>query len=261
MSVPRFAPKHDGEVVLTPGALLAHRTEQLGHRIPADVPHSVILTYQPQLLGAVRMFETTTPVQVGGFAETIHAIDRTDGRVGVVGGFGIGAPAAAAVLEELISYGCDTFMSVGAAGALPAVVGIGDLVVCDEAIRDEGVSHHYVAAESRARPDPGLTEAMVARFANSSLDHHVGRSWTIDALFRETAEEIRHYSDAGVITVEMEAAALFVVAAHRGVRIGAAFCVSDLLTDAVWRPGFNDDRFVGNMWNLMESAIAVLDTA
>ncbi|WP_420451536.1 nucleoside phosphorylase [Ilumatobacter sp.] len=258
MAFPNVAGKHDGVPVLTPAALLAHRTDDLGETLPAGIPTRVVMTYQPQLLDAVRSLEETTPVHVGGFTRTVHALDRTAGRVGVVGGFGIGAPAAAVVLEELVSLGCDAVVSVGAAGGLVELE-IGDLVVCEGAVRDEGVSHHYLAGDVDAVPDRGLTDALAQRFERAGLVHSRGRTWTIDALFRETVDEVRHHAANGVATVDMEAAALFVVAAHRGVDLASAFCVSDLLTGAVWEASFDSERLKANMWNLLDAAIDVLD--
>ncbi len=261
MSFPNFPGKQSGDAVLTPEALLEHRINELGTRLPDALPERIVLTYQPQLLSAVQTFESTTPLDVGGFAQTIHALDRTDGRVGVVGGFGIGAPAAVATFEELISYGCNVFMSIGASGALADDAAVGDLIVCNGAIRDEGVSHHYLPADDPARPDRGLTEQITERFAAAGLEASTGSTWTTDALFRETVDEVRHYAAQGVVAVDMEAAALFAVAAHRGVRLGAAFCVSDVLAGAVWQPSFNSDRLIGNMWQLFECSVAALESA
>ncbi len=258
MTFPNFAGKHDADAVLTPSSLLAHRLDQLGESLPDNVPSRLVMIYQPQLLSAIRSLEKTTLVNVGGLTQTVHALDRTGGEVGVVGGFGIGSPAAVAVLEEMIALGITKFMSIGAAGAI-ADLSIGDLVVCDSAIRDEGTSHHYAAADVEAGPDAELTQAMVSAFESSGTEHLVGKTWTIDALFRETPQEVRHYAGDGVITVEMEAAALFIVAAARGVQLGAGFCVSDLLAGGTWRAAFDSDRLVGNMWKLFETSVSVLE--
>ncbi len=259
MTFPNFAGKQEADAVLTPSSLLAHRLEHLGDSLPDNVPSRLVMIYQPQLLSAVRSLEATTPVNVGGLTQTVHALDRTNGEVAVVGGFGIGAPAAVAVLEEMIALGITKFMSIGAAGAI-ADLAIGDLVVCNSAIRDEGTSHHYATEDVAAGPDPELSDALIAAFVDSDTEHLVGKTWTIDALFRETPEEVRHYASSGVITVEMEAAALFIVAATRGVQLGAAFCVSDLLAGGEWKAAFDSDRLIGNMWKLFETSVSALES-
>ena len=65
-------------------------------------------------------------------------------------------------------------------------------------------------------------------------------TWTIDTPYRETIDEVRHYQADGVLTVEMEAAALFAVGVHRGVDVAAAFVISDLLTEDRWHGQFHD---------------------
>jgi uridine phosphorylase len=72
------------------------------------------------------------------------ALPSTGGRVGLIGRFGIGAPAATAVLEQLAALGTTAMISVGTAGSLQRDLVPGDLVLCEAAVRDEGVSHHYL---------------------------------------------------------------------------------------------------------------------
>lgn len=170
------------------------------------------MTYQPQLFTAVQMLETTTPIKVGGYCRTIHTLDRTGGQVGLVGGFGMGTRAAVAVLEALIALDVDSAISVGASGGTADGIKAGDLVVCDQAFRNEGTSHHYKPADHPALADTDLTSALSARFTDRSLDHRTASSWTTDGLFRETADKIAHYAERGALTVDMEAAALFIAA-------------------------------------------------
>jgi uridine phosphorylase len=184
-------------------------------------------------------------------------LDRTAGRVGVVGGFGIGAPAAAARLEELIALGATRFLSIGMAGGLQADLAIGDLVLCDRAVRDEGVSHHYLPAARWALPDPGLTEELGAALESTGRPVARGGAWTIDTPYRETPAEIAHYRDDGVLCVEMEAAALFSVAGYRGVAIASAFAISDSLAEG-WEPALLHDETHDALDLLWSSSVEVL---
>ena len=165
----------------------------------------------------------------GGF----HLLRDTDGRVGICGGFGIGAPAVAAILEELIAFGTTCFVSIGTAGGLQKSSRIGDLIVCDAAVRDEGVSHHCLEPAEYSHPSPTLTAELTQTLDGLGATYAAGPSWTIDAPFRETVEEARHYRANGVLTIEMEAAALFAVARYRRVDLAAAFVISDSLAELV----------------------------
>jgi hypothetical protein len=49
-----------------------------------------------------------------------------------------------------------------AAGGLQKSMRIGDIVVCDRAIWDEGTSHHYLSAAKYAHACPTLTAGLIA---------------------------------------------------------------------------------------------------
>ncbi|MGH9269927.1 MAG: nucleoside phosphorylase, partial [Ilumatobacteraceae bacterium] len=90
------------------------------------------------------------------------------------------------------------------------------------------------------------------------LEPTMGSAWTIDAPFRETVAEARHYVDNGVAVVEMEAAALFTVGAVRGVDVASAFAISDSLADGEWVPQFGDPRLAERLERMVPAAIAAL---
>lgn len=74
--------------------------------------------------------------------------------VGLVGGF-VGAAGSAALLEELIASGFEKFIVCGGAGVLKRGIQVGHLVVPYSAVRDEGVSYHYIepSREIECNPD------------------------------------------------------------------------------------------------------------
>ena len=228
MPFPNFAGKHAYDAFFTPHDFLAY-LRRTGRLPDVAAPGGVILCYHNALLGHVLATEETEPGPLfGGF----HLLRDTGGRVGVCGGFGIGAPAVCAVIEELIALGTTRFVSIGTAGGLQMSSRIGDLIVCDAAVRDEGVSYHYLEAAEYSHPSPTLTDDLKRTLDDLGAAYAVGPSWTIDAPFRETTEEARHYQAAGILTVEMEAAALFAVAQFRRVDLAAAFVISDSLADS-----------------------------
>ena len=79
--------------------------------------HNIML-YQDELFAGVVGFQATTPLGGQGIYRRAVTLDATDGRVAVIGGFGIGAPIAAIVLEELLAVGVSRFLSIGTAGGL-----------------------------------------------------------------------------------------------------------------------------------------------
>jgi uridine phosphorylase len=124
-------------------------------------------------------------------------------------------------------------------------------------VRDEGVSHHYAPPEVAAQPDAALTDALERSVVGAGLPSRRGSSWTIDSPYRDTAAEARHYQAQGVQCVEMEAAALFTVAAYRGAALASAFCISDSLADAEWNPLFDHPALAHNLLTLYGAAVDV----
>ena len=88
-------------------------------------------------------------------------------------------------------------------------------VVIDRALRDEGTSYHYAAADAFAEADPNIVAAAMKALKNAGLLAYVGPSWTTDAPFRETAAAVATARARGVLAVEMEAAALYTFARKR----------------------------------------------
>jgi uridine phosphorylase len=236
MSFPNFAGKHAHDAFFTPQEFVAYLRRE--GRLPDDLvlPRGIILCYQPRMLATALAEEETQEVEVARFKVMLVGADRA---VGVCTGFGIGAPAAVGLLELLIALGARAFINIGTAGALASAAQIGDLVICDRAVRDEGVSHHYLPPEKYAYPSAELTTRLAERLRARGLSPHLGASWTIDAPYRETVAEARQYQQEGALTVEMEASALFAVAQLRGVEMAAGFVISDSLADLVWNPQFN----------------------
>ena len=248
--------KHEHAEFLSPSAMRDWRAAR-GMQPERTIDAAIIL-YQDQLYRVVPDLEATTPLGGQGMYRRVVTLDRADGRVGVIGGFGIGAPVAAVVLEELIAIGAQRVVSMGTAGGLQSDLAAGDVIVCTSAVRDEGVSHHYAPADVIACPDAPLTDELERAIRARDLPARRGAAWTIDTPYRETAAEARHYQAEGVQCVEMEAAALFTVAAYRNVQLASAFCISDSLADAEWNPMFDHQDLVTNMLGLFAAAVDTL---
>ncbi|SEO25669.1 Phosphorylase superfamily protein [Halogranum amylolyticum] len=236
MPVPNVREKHGRPSVTSPEASLDYR----GKRDLDDAPETVVLSYQRAIAEHARETLDTTPQPHAGSLWNLHAVDDTDGRVAVAEGFGVGAPMTALVMEELVAHGTERFVVVGHVGSLQPDVRLGSTIVADSAVRDEGTSYHYLADDEAARATPLVRDRLAETTDRADETTHVGSTWTTDALYRETAVEIEHYREEGVLAVDMETAAVFAVAQFRGVEAGALFTVSDHLTPDGWETHFAD---------------------
>ncbi len=189
---------------------------------------------------------------------------RGESAVGAVGDapvrvarISVGAPAAALALEGAIARGVRNVLVVGSAGSLQRHLPMGTTVVVDGAEREDGTSHHYLPAGEIVRADPELSALLESTARARGASPVRGRSWTIDAPYRETVGAIRRHRQAGVAVVEMEAAAIFAVARVRGIRAALVVAVSDTLFDE-WVPAFHHLTYVQA---LTQAADAAMDAA
>jgi uridine phosphorylase len=256
-SYPNFAGKHAEEAIFSPADFAAY-LRRVGDLDSYQAPAGVVLCYQRSLYSHVLQVEELQPAARRGALHGMLLLPSTAGRVGLLGQFGIGAAAAAAALEELAAMGTSAFVSIGTAGSLQRDLSVGDLVLCEAAIRDEGVSHHYLPPARLATATADMSAALTAAMTHAGVPFRTGTSWTIDAPYRETVAEARRYQAEGVLCVEMEAAALFAVAEVRGLQVASAFAISDSLADLVWDPQFNGGQVEAGLITLYEAALSAL---
>lgn len=151
---------------------------------------------------------------------------------------GIGAPSAAIALEELAAIGADTVIRVGKSGGLQANLPVGSIVIATGAVRDEGTSRAYLPLEFPAVADIDIVNALIAASTDLGLPFQAGIIESKDAFYAEIRAASMPLADdltrrwgalrqAGVLASEMEAAALFVIAAWKGIRAGCVVQVSD----------------------------------
>lgn len=256
MPYPNLPGKHAYDAFFSPADFQSYIKEQ-GRWEEFDFPTAAVFVYSPQLMRRIEERERPQRKRRMSSAE-LFLVARGAQTLLVGGSLGIGSVMATMLMEGLIAAGVSRFLSIGAAGGLQKDLAIGELVVCDRAIRDEGVSHHYVAPGKYAYPSAGLTELLKAALSGLGSTFRTGTTWTTDAPYRETVEELRHYQSEGVLTVEMEAAALAAVAEHREVEFASALTVSDSLAGLVWSPHFWADETNHGLDRLYEAAVAAL---
>lgn len=262
MSLPRFPEKFDSAPFFNPEDFLGYVKRQ-GALSPEPPPAGIVLAYQSNLARHVAETYRTRPAG-GYFGDKVRYIEEDwadGGRIAIASDFGIGAPAAAVMLEELIAWGVGEFVSLGYAGSLRADLPPGSLVLCTSAFRDEGTSRHYLPSEEPALPHPGLTARLAEKLTAAGLRASPGPSWTTDAIYRETPPEVVGYRNLGALVVEMEASALFAVASFRKVPIASCFSVSDTLAELAWRPEFHAEMPREGLRRLFRASVETLRSA
>ncbi len=149
---------------------------------------------------------------------------------------GIGGPSAAIAMEELVRCGAGTFIRIGTCGGIQTDVKSGDLVIATGAVRMEGTSKEYAPIEFPAVADYRIVRALEQAAGEKGYTAHIGVVQCKDSFYGEHEPEVmpvgyelmakwEAWKKLGVLASEMESAALYVVAAHLGVRAGSVFLV------------------------------------
>jgi uridine phosphorylase len=238
--------------------MVAHRRR--GGRLPESVSFDAAIVCLQRGLPE-RLRRRTRLRRVGHLMGDLYTVNSTGGRVAVLTNIGLGAPMVASQADELLALGARRIVSIALSGGLQADLEPGATVVVDGAIRDEGTSHHYLPPGREVAPDRALQRALLGALSGGAHDVREGRTWSTDAPYRETRDEVVRYQAEGVLTVDMELAALLAVAEARGAAAAGVLVVGDSLADGVWHPPDRLDGMERSLERAYRAAIGVLDDA
>ncbi len=203
---------------------------------PQDVPEHCVLCFFQDVITTLQE-EGRTRIAATARSEAglhpLYELEVQGMRLGVMHP-GVGAPLAAGLLEESIAWGCRKFIACGGAGVLNRETSVGHIIVPSVAIRDEGTSYHYLPPARQVAAHPDAVRATVETLQRHGLPHIVGKTWTTDAFYRETPDKVNLRRSEGCLTVEMEAAAFFAVAAFRSIVFAQLLYGGDDVSGAEW---------------------------
>ena len=145
----------------------------------------------------------------------------------------VGAPGCVADMEDTLSLiQTDKYVVFGGSGCLNKDIARGKVMVPTAAYRDEGTSYHYAEASDYITVK---NAEVVAKFMESArLPYIKGRTWTTDAVHRETRGNFEKRKAEGCICVEMECAAVQAMCDYRGLNAYFFFTCGDLLDAPEW---------------------------
>lgn len=176
-----------------------------------------------------------------------------------VQGSGMGVPSFSIYAHELIKdYGCKTLIRIGSCGATKEDVKVKDLVFAMGACTDSGIISNYFGNATFAPiADFGLLRKAVETAEKMNITHHVGNVFTSDLFYNYKENALKPYLEFGALAVEMEVAALYMLAAQFNVKALGIMTVSDhVLTGESMSP-LDRERTLDDMIRLaLEVAIS-----
>ena len=255
MNFPNFPAKYEGQSLLNAQDIIEYRRRL--NRLP-DIPNleGVLLCLER---GLPRRMRWKAPVKMAGNMNgDLYAVKKTNNRVAVMTGFGGGAPMVAELAEEFIAMGAKRLVLMTWGGALQPDLHAGDIVVCGQAIRDEGTSYHYLPAGKTISSCSELVDRLANSIRLKGGSCTAGCTWTTDAPYRETLAEVRQYQSEGVKTVEMESAGLFAIGQVRDVQTASVVVIMDSLANYAWQAPASLNAIQHSLETVYMAAIEVL---
>ena len=162
----------------------------------------------------------------------------------------VGCPACAGNLEVFAACGLTKVMFCGGGGVLDKSIKVGELLVVEGAIRDEGFSYRYVEPSRYIYTDKAITKKITDYLGAHKINYLTGLTWTTDAMFRETKALVEQRKAEGAKIVEMEQAGCIAVSQFRSFDYGAIIYGGDDVSQDEWDTRSWDKR-KGIRYNLV----------
>ena len=148
----------------------------------------------------------------------------------------VGAPALIADMEHIIVMGAEKFVVFGCCGVLDSRINDLGIIIPTAAIRDEGCSYHYVPASDEIKVN--TNKKNMDLFKKIAEEHNytytLGKTWTTDAIYRETRDKVLKRKEAGCVCVDMECSSIFALMKFRGKEAFQFFYAADNLDSQKW---------------------------
>lgn len=135
---------------------------------------------------------------------------------------GIGAPSMIIAVEELKQCGVTHVVRVGSAGAMQSGIQLGELIIAEGAVRDEGGSKAYVDSAYPAYASFSLLKEVERYLSVQEARYHFGVVRSHDSFYTDDEDAIcQYWNKKGVLGADMETSALFAVGRLRGLHVAS----------------------------------------
>lgn len=216
-----------------------------------SIMNEIIRVFNPEIIGYVENATAKFPV---------YKVNYNGNEI-VVYQSPVGAPACVGNFEDVIQMGIKKIILVGCCGCLDEKIDDYAIILPTAAIRDEGTSYHYAPAKDEIKLNVKTLKTIERKLKELGISYHKGKTWTTDAIYRETPAKVARRKKQGAIAVDMECSAMAVVSKFRNVEFGQIFYAADTLATETYQPRSINDHDVSKRGKVIpiafECAIAL----
>ena len=137
-------------------------------------------------------------------------------------------------MEEVYALGVEKVVVFGSCGVLDRDIEDCAIIIPNAAVRDEGLSYHYVPASDEMAVNLKYIPEFTAILDEVGLGYRIGKTWTTDAIYRETRAKMERRKAMGCVCVEMECSAMAAVAQFREKELFQFLYAADNLDGEKW---------------------------
>ncbi|MDD2957749.1 MAG: nucleoside phosphorylase [Lachnospiraceae bacterium] len=183
-----------------------------------DAARYAVLPGDPQRVERVKAF-LDDPKDIAFNREHKSASGYYKGVKVMVVSTGMGGASTGIAVEELRRIGVEAMIRIGSCGALDKKIHLGDLLLVNGAVRDEGASKAYIDPVFPAVPDTELLIEVIRAAEKNGFPHHVGIARSHDSFYTDREDDIDAYwAQRKVLGADMETAALLTIGTLRGIK-------------------------------------------
>jgi uridine phosphorylase len=252
--IPLFEGYDEKEVLVTPKQQIENFCKN--HNLKLDnLPDSGILSamsplrVESQLLNCGWKISNEIRISPATQDFPVKILGKDGKKIFLAYGGGIGPSALCDKMEILIALGAKKFYIIGMCGGI-ADVNIGDIIVATKAIRDEGLSYHYLEKTIEVKASESLL-GNLKKMEGAKF----GAVWTSDTMYREVISKYNKYKKHGVLGIDMETASAYAVCIYRNVEVVSLLIVSDICSPTEWNPQFHSDIIEHSICKIIQAIL------
>lgn len=228
------------------------------HSVPGDFAPTVLMPGDPLRARFIAEHYLEEPRLVNNLRNVQGYTGRYHGMPVSVMASGMGMPSIGIYSQELFTvYGVENIVRIGSAGAMQSHLKLMDLVIAQGCCTDSNWIHHYrLPGDFAPIASFDLLRIAAEEAKKASLSYYVGNLLSTDVFYNDEEGVAKNdtvlarWSKMGVLAVEMEAAALYAVAARNRRRALALCTISDHLITGEATTGEERSRVFTQMMEL-----------
>ncbi len=225
---------YDKEAILNPMDFMQEQIETKG--LKGRMPKVAVSCFERKGFNRILQLLNCEEVAVSKNANDdfpIHVTTYKDKQIALFL-MDMGAAGAGGQLEEVYALGVEKVIVFGSCGVLDKSIEECDIIIPNAAVRDEGLSYHYVPASDELPVNLKYIPEFTAILDEVNIGYRIGKTWTTDAIYRETRAKMERRKEMGCICVEMECSAMAAVAQFRGKELFQFLYAADNLDSKKW---------------------------